>query len=69
MSATKSAPVPTPEADAQAVFDRLVSGRPLDPETYRRVRERAERITEQLRRQHGEMEIAVDLIREVRQDE
>jgi hypothetical protein len=56
------------EADERAVLDHLATGKPLDPETYRRVRERAEQITERLRRQHGEMNIAVDLIREIREE-
>ncbi|MBW3596174.1 MAG: hypothetical protein KY475_02745 [Planctomycetes bacterium] len=58
---------PSPAADAQAVLARL-AGRSLDPETYRRVRERAERITEELRQKHGEMDLAVDLVREVRDE-
>ncbi len=60
---------PDVRADEQAVLARLTGGAPLDPETYRRERERAERITAQLRQQYGEMDIAVDLIREVRDDE
>jgi hypothetical protein len=54
--------------ERQALLDRL-TGKPLDPETYRRIRERAERITEELRQQHGEMKIAVDLVREIRDEE
>lgn len=57
------------EVDERAVLDRLATGKPLDPETYRRVRERAERITERLRQKQGEMNIAVDLIREIRAEE
>jgi len=34
----------------------------------RRIRERAERITEQLRQEHGELDIAVQLIRETRDE-
>lgn len=57
------------EADEQAVLHRLSNAAPLDPETYQRVRERAERITERIRQQHGETNFAVDLIREVRDEE
>jgi hypothetical protein len=57
------------EADERAVLNYLATGTPLDPETYRRIRERAEQITERLRRKHGEMNIAVDLIREIRDEE
>ena len=56
-------------ADAQAVIDHAMTGKPLDPEIARRVRERSERATETLRQKHGTMNIAVDLIREVRDQE
>lgn len=70
MDTTEHSTIP-PEvmADAQAVIDHLMSGKPLDPETYRRIRERAERITEEIRQKHGELNIAVDLIREIRDEE
>jgi hypothetical protein len=35
---------------------------------YRRIRERGTKITEELRQKYGEMDIAVDLIREVRDE-
>jgi hypothetical protein len=54
--------------DARALLER-VSGKPLDPETYRRIRARQEKITADLQRQHGEMNIAVPLIREVRDEQ
>lgn len=41
------------EADAAAVLERLVSGKPLDPAIAERVRARAERVTEDIRRVHG----------------
>ena len=56
------------DADTRAVLDRLTSGKPLDPETYRRIRERAERATAELRRRFGEMTAAVDLVREARDE-
>jgi hypothetical protein len=56
-------------ADAQAVIEHALTGRPLDPEIARRVRERSERATETLRRKSGTLNIAVDLIREVRDRE
>jgi hypothetical protein len=56
-------------ADTQAVIDKLMTGKPLDPETYRRIRERAEKITEEIRRRHGVLNIAVDLVRETRDEE
>lgn len=56
-------------ADAQAVIEHAMTGEPLDPEIARRVRERSERATEKLRRQFGTLNIAVDLIREGRDEE
>ncbi len=53
--------------DIQALLDRL-AGKSLDPETYRRIRERQEGITADLEKKHGKMNIAVDLIREVRDE-
>lgn len=55
-------------ADLDAVMQRLATGKPLDPAASRRIRERAERITEEIRRQHGELDIAVQLIRETRDE-
>lgn len=55
--------------ETQAILDRIMTGKALDPETYRRIRQRGQKITEELRRQHGEMNIAVDLIRETREEE
>jgi hypothetical protein len=40
-------------ADAEAVYRHAFEGEPLDPEVRRRVRERAARITEEIRRTHG----------------
>jgi hypothetical protein len=56
-------------ADAQAVIEHALTGQPLDPEIARRVRERSERATEALWRKSGTLNIAVDLIREVRDRE
>jgi hypothetical protein len=53
-------------ADMKAVMEYVITRKPLDPEVARRVRERAEQLTEQLRAKYGEMNIAVDLIREIR---
>jgi hypothetical protein len=53
-------------ADVRAVLDSLLSKRPLDPEIIRRIEDRSERMTEELRKQYGELNVAVDLIREVR---
>ena len=57
------------QIDMQALMDALIAGHRLDEEVHRRIRERAERVREQLKKQHGEMNIAVDLIRQSRDEE
>ena len=67
MKLTDSAVIPPDVlADVQAVIDHLVSGKPLDPDTGRRVAERAERITEELTKEYGVLDIGVPAIRELR---
>ena len=56
------------ESDAQAVIEHATTGKPLDPEVRRRVRERADQITERIRQQYGERSLAVDLIRSIRDE-
>jgi hypothetical protein len=53
-------------ADAQAIIDRLMSGKPLDPEVARRARQRGDRIREDIFRRHGLQDIGVPGIRELR---
>ena len=53
-------------ADLKAVLDALGAGTPLDPEIACRVRERSERIRQDVFERHGVLNIAVDLIRECR---
>ena len=57
------------QADEEAVNEHVLTGKPLDPEVYRRVRARAEKITAELRRKYGNMNISANLIREVRDEE
>jgi hypothetical protein len=42
-------------ADLDAVMKRIIDGTPIDPETSRRIEERADRITEEIRRTRGVM--------------
>jgi hypothetical protein len=44
---------PRDQADFEAVLRRAFEGEPLDPEVARRVEERANRVTEEIRRVHG----------------
>jgi len=46
------------QADLDAVMKRIIDGTPVDPETSRRIEERADRITEELRRTRGIMDDA-----------
>lgn len=40
-------------ADLDAVMKRIIDGTPVDPETSRRIEQRADRITEEIRRSRG----------------
>jgi hypothetical protein len=59
----------TREADAETVMDHFVNGTSLDPAVAERVHARAEEITAEVYRKFGELNVAVDLIREVRDEE
>ena len=43
-------------ADLNAVMKRIIDGTPVDPETSHRIDERADRITEEIRRTRGVMD-------------
>ena len=43
-------------ADLDAVMKRIIDGTPVDPETSLRIDERADRITEEIRRSRGVMD-------------
>jgi hypothetical protein len=55
-------------ADMQAVADSLNSGRPVDAEVARRVRQRADKARRELLATHGVQDIGVPIIREIRGD-
>jgi hypothetical protein len=55
-------------ADMQAVAEAVLSRQPVDAEVARCVRERSEKVQQELLRQHGVREIAVDLIRQGREE-
>lgn len=54
--------------DMQAVADAVAARTPVDPQVVARVRERSRQVQEDLVKQHGIREIAVDLIRSVRDE-
>ena len=53
-------------ADEEAVMDSFVSGKPLDPEVAKRVRDRGRKIRDEIFHQHGLLDIGVPAIRELR---
>jgi hypothetical protein len=55
------------QADSEAVRRHVIDGTPIDPEVARRVDERADRITEEIRRLHGEIDIQ-KLLSEAREE-
>ncbi len=59
---------PSIEADARAVVEQVLSGKPVDPDAARRVHEHAEQIRQEILSKHGVVNIAVDLIRETRDE-
>lgn len=56
------------DPDTEALMERILHGKPLDPDVYRRIQERGSKITEEIRREFGTVEIAVDLVRESRDE-
>src|SRR5437870_11239683 len=58
---------PEAQADLEAVMQHVTAGTPVEPELAQRVRERSRRITEELRGKYGELNVAVDLVRESRE--
>jgi hypothetical protein len=56
-------------ADMQAVADALAAGKGVPPEIEQRIRERSEKAQRELLSQYGTQEIAVDLVREIRDEE
>jgi hypothetical protein len=60
---------PEDEESTRAIIEKLMTGKPLDAAVERRIRERGERIAQEILEKHGVRNIAVELIREVRDDE
>lgn len=58
---------PQAQDDYKAVMRQVAEGSPVEPELARRVRERAERITDEIRREHGDVDV-VKLLHDARED-
>jgi hypothetical protein len=56
-------------ADLEAVCRAAATGQPLDPEIRNRVRERADKVREEIFQTHGLLDIGVPAIRELRDGE
>ena len=56
------------DPDTEAILERIATGKPLDSDVYRRIQERGDKITEEIRQKYGTIEIAVDLVREIRNE-
>jgi hypothetical protein len=52
--------------DTEAVMEHLTAGKPLAPDVAQRIRERGERIREEVFRKHGILDIGSPAIRELR---
>ncbi len=59
---------PSIDPDTEAILERMATGKPIDPDVYRRIRAEGAKITEEIRRKQGILDIAVDLIRESRDE-
>lgn len=59
---------PIVDADTEAVIERIAHGTPLPPDVYERIQDRGNKLTEEIREKYGTVEIAVDLIREIRDE-
>jgi hypothetical protein len=54
--------------DYQAVFEAAAQGRQVDPEIGERVRRATERITQEIYQKHGLLDVAVEAVREGREE-
>jgi glutathione synthase/RimK-type ligase-like ATP-grasp enzyme len=67
---TIDTPPASEQADKEEVLRVLAEGkRVTDPELRNRIHERAEKVREQVRTQHGLLDVAVDIIREGRDED
>ena len=57
------------DSDTQAILERIAHGTPLPADVYQRIQARGDELTEQIRQQYGTIAIAVDLIREIRDEQ
>jgi hypothetical protein len=56
------------DSDTEAILAHVVSGKPLNPELYRRIKAEGAKITASIRRKRGVQNIAVEIVRESRDE-
>jgi hypothetical protein len=54
------------DPDMDAIIEHLMTGKPLDPEVARRVREQSDRVRQEILEKHGVPDIGTQIIRELR---
>jgi hypothetical protein len=54
------------QEETQAILDKLMHGKPIDPAMAQRIRDRGDRLREEIFQQHGLLDIGVPAIRELR---
>ena len=54
--------------DVEAVLDAFFSGEPLPPDIVERVRKQAEQISQEIHKQHGDLDVVTETLREVRHE-
>jgi hypothetical protein len=54
------------QADTEAMVEHLATGKPLDLEVASRIRQRGERIRQEILATHGVQDIGVQIIRDIR---
>jgi hypothetical protein len=58
--------IPDVDADTKAIIEHAMTGKPLDPEIARRVREQGDKLRLEVFKKHGVVDIAVPAIRALR---
>jgi hypothetical protein len=59
----------TVDEDTKALLAWIANGTPLHPDVRKRIEDRGDQLTEEIRQKYGTVEIAVDLIRQIRDGE
>jgi hypothetical protein len=68
MNATDDTNTAEIAAESQAVMDQVLSGRPLDAKILERIEQRRKRIRQEIMDRLGVLDVAVELVREARDE-